>query len=223
MKSKITLFVLTLFATTNTFAHTASNELSHQQKNVKKVAQRVGAKTYLGKSKQNLEKPLQAIAWQESDFGKDIIGDCKHVRYYFKYNNKKINVTLNKIYFKEGMPYTFYKEKEQKVYIYGGFKQLRNGSLGPFQVKVSTAKYLIQDMKLTKYEYLLKNETMLIKKLLSDPEMGAILASEYLKVNYLEAQKNRCKDPLWRTISRYNGGNNNTVYVKLITNKIAKL
>lgn len=217
MKSVITVLVLLLTST----SALASIELTQEQKKVKTIAKRIGQQNKVkGKS---LDKTLQAIAWQESRFGQDLIGDCKHVKYYALNNNKKIAVNLEKIYFKQGIPYTTLNKIEKRVHVVGGIKQLKSGSLGPFQVRVNTAKYVIQEMKLSQYAHLLKSDTAIIDRLLKDPEFGATMAAGYLKINYKEAEQAGVKDPWWRSVSRYNGGNHNTTYVRHITNKMAKL
>ncbi len=94
----------------------------------------------------------------------------------------------------------------------GEFKPLHEMSLGPFQMRVFTAKEIIKENKLKEYYQYLKNTTALINKLITDVEFGAKLSAYYFIKNYNEALKRGMSRPYYRAVSRHNGGWNNTTY-----------
>ena len=103
-------------------------------------------------------------------------------------------------------------------------RQLSKASLGTYQVRVMTAKEVIKKDKFMNkhFSYLLEDEDKLIRMLLEENEFGALVAGHYLKMNYNYAVKKGI-DPYFYTVSRYNGGSNNTVYVERIRNNIKKI
>lgn len=94
----------------------------------------------------------------------------------------------------------------------GEFKPLKEMSLGPFQIRVFTAKEIIRDNKIEEYYKYLENDTALINKLITDVEFGAKLSGHYFIKNYNEAVKRGMSRPYYRAISRHNGGWNNKPY-----------
>lgn len=93
-------------------------------------------------------------------------------------------------------------------------------SLGPFQIKISTAQEVIQKSELSEYKYLLNNRFLLKEKLIHDHEFGALIASHYLMMNYNIAVEKHHRNP-WRfAVSRYNGGSNNYSYISKIQNNL---
>ncbi len=94
----------------------------------------------------------------------------------------------------------------------GEFKPLKEMSLGPFQIRVFTAKEIIRHNKLEAYYKYLENDTALINKLITDVEFGAKLSAHYFIKNYNEAVKRGMSRPYYRAISRHNGGWNNKPY-----------
>jgi predicted DNA-binding antitoxin AbrB/MazE fold protein len=101
----------------------------------------------------------------------------------------------------------------------GEFKPLKEMSLGPFQIRVFTAREIIKENKLRKYKKYLKNDTALINKLITDVEFGAKLSAYYFIKNYNEALRRGMSRPYYRAISRHNGGwNNKPYYTALMKN-----
>lgn len=100
---------------------------------------------------------------------------------------------------------------------------LDKSSLGPFQIRLATAKYTIKKQKLKKFYYLIDEDQLLINRLLSDVEFGATISANYLAINYKRALRNKRENPWFYCVSKYNGGSNNTTYVNRITDKLAKL
>ena len=102
-------------------------------------------------------------------------------------------------------------------------KSIEKASLGAFQIKLSTAKYVIEKQNLNQYNYLLTEDQLLINKLITDVEFSAKIAVNYLIVNYNRAIRNNRLNPWFYSVSKYNGGSNNTKYVNKIKEKLAKL
>lgn len=98
----------------------------------------------------------------------------------------------------------------------GEFKPLKEMSLGPFQMRLFTAREIIKDNKLKEYKKYLKNDTALINKLITDVEFGAKLSAYYFIKNYNEALRRGMSSPYYRAVSRHNGGWNNETYYKAL-------
>jgi hypothetical protein len=178
-------------------------------------------------------KILQAIAWQESSFGSNNIGDGSGNVYFYEkpvlkngrtYFSKR-TVHKDLTFLENSVRYILVRTKsgETKYRVKINFAELGKSSLGAFQIKVKTAKDVITKMELKEYYALLNNDNLLIVSLLNDTKFGAIIAGNYLKMNYQSAKKNGHKNPIKYAISRYNGGANNTIYISLITDKMKKL
>ena len=102
----------------------------------------------------------------------------------------------------------------------GKKKALVHSSLGVLQIKPSTAKEIIRRQKLTHLNYLLKDDEKLTEALLSDLEVQATIAANFLVLTYEEAKKKGYSDPYFRAISRYNGGwSNKKYYNKIKSNR----
>ena len=85
-------------------------------------------------------------------------------------------------------------------------RHLLKNSLGPFQIRIDTVKYMATKIKSLAF---LKNKSdwYIMNKLLNDYVFGAIIAANYLKLNYERTGNN-----YFQSISRYNGGKNNVKY-----------
>ena len=108
----------------------------------------------------------------------------------------------------------------------GSFKPLAEMSLGPFQIRVGTAKDVIRNNKLVKYNYLLEDDLKLINRLLTDAQFGAKITGYYFIKNYNEALRRNMWNPYFRAVSRHNGGWTNNRYYRVFLkdmNKIKKL
>lgn len=221
MKSFILITMFSIFTFVNNI-YAKDLILSKSQEQIKQVAHDVGAKNCIDGFCFN--KILQAIAWQESSYCNNIIGDSEGVMYYYKHNSEVVNINETDIFVKDGVKYTYYQPYEnkyiKKVYSRNGWKPLVESSLGPFQIKVTTAMEVITKMELKKYYPLLSNEKLLVSKLLSDEKFGALVAVSFLKMHYIRAKNDGVHNPLLRAISRYNGGNYNTVYINHIMKKV---
>jgi hypothetical protein len=84
-------------------------------------------------------------------------------------------------------------------------------SLGLAQVKVSTAKEVARKVKSLNWVNLLSDE-MIAGFLLKNNQFNVLIAAHYIRMNYNRALKRRMWNPLFKTISRYNGGWNNKIY-----------
>lgn len=95
---------------------------------------------------------------------------------------------------------------------------LRDSSLGIMQLRVTTAKHIIETTPLLKKEFkhLLSNEKTLIKMLLSNVEFSVMLSGYYMLQNYETALKRGLYNPYYSAISRHNGGWSNKVYYKKV-------
>jgi len=91
-------------------------------------------------------------------------------------------------------------------------------SHGVYHVRFKTAREIIKKDKWMNnhFAYLLKDDNELLRMLQEESRFGALIASTYLKMNYNHALKNNIENPWERAVSRYNGGNNNVVYIAKI-------
>lgn len=204
---------------------TQTTKLTPSQTEVRHIAKEVGSKNCVQGF--CFTEILQAIAWQESSYGRNLIGDSTGITYYFKHNDAHHNVNKKNTFITDGIRYTTYQPLENKykkrVYTKTKWKSLSDSSIGAFQIKLSTAQDVIERMKLKEYYFLLSNEQLLVSKLFTDTTFGATIAVNFLKMHYIKAQAQDHFNPSIRAISRYNGGNENTVYINLILTKVAKL
>jgi hypothetical protein len=105
-------------------------------------------------------------------------------------------------------------------YADGKLKSLYDSSIGVFQIKLSTVKFIIKsdDYMNKNFKHLLKNDKKLINMLLTSTSFSTLVAATYLKMNYEVALRRGYRNPWHSAISRYNGGWRNTTY----KNKIFK-
>jgi hypothetical protein len=226
MKKILMMFFIFLISTS--YLYSQENISAHQWK-IKNIAKIIGEDTCI-KSKTNkmcFGKTLQAIVWQESSYGLNIIGDRNKKVFYYKFNNTDFIVSKKETFLKNNIRYVYFnlfnKRYIRKVFIKTIRLPLSEASLGPFQIRLETAKMVILNFKLKKHYFLLKDDDKLISSLLSDPWFSGEIASLYLKMNYIHGLKNNHWDPWVLAVSRYNGGNYNEKYLKKIISKIKKL
>lgn len=222
MKHAIVFFALMLVAG---FSNASiSKHLTAEQEYVRLMAKTVGEENCI--EDMCFTKTLQAIAWQESSFGKHTIGDAKGTTYYYKHMGNEVVINKSETYVSNGVRYFDFipvkKVYVKKVYSRVGWKPLSQSSLGAFQIQIPTAKRVIEKMKLERYYGYLSNEQALVDALLKDVRFGATIAVNYLIMNYTWA-KGKYKSPWKLAVSRYNGGNKNTTYIGAIVKKIRKL
>ena len=170
---------------------------------------------------------LQAIAWQESTFGRNLVGDKSKIIYYYKDGHKRVQVPWSRVRESDKHMYAVVSgdgtKHEKQVFADVKTKELGNTAVGAFQVKMQTAKRVIKEMGLEQYKHLLDNDTALIKKLALDARFGALIAVNYLKLNYEHAKRRKIADPWFYAVSKYNGGSKNFTYVNLIKSKMGRL
>lgn len=172
-------------------------------------------------------KTLQAIAWQESSFGRNLVGDKSKIIYYYKDGHKRVQVPWSRVRESDKHMYAVVSndgtKHEKQVFADVKTKELGNTAVGAFQVKMQTAKRVIKEMGLEQYKHLLDNDTALIKKLTLDARFSALIAVNYLKLNYEHAKRRNIADPWFYAVSKYNGGSKNFTYVNLIKSKMDRL
>ena len=172
-------------------------------------------------------KTLQAIAWQESTFGRNLVGDSSKIVYYYKDGNNRVHVPWSRVRDSDEHMYAVVStgdtEHKKQVFVDVKTKELGNTAVGAFQVQKQTAKRVIKEMGLEQYKHLLENDTALIKKLALDARFGALIAVNYLKLNYEHAKRRNIEDPWFYAVSKYNGGSKNYTYVNLIKSKMDRL
>lgn len=205
--------------------YNSSFALDNDQIRIKKIAKETALEYCLPDL--CFDKSLQAITWQESSFGKHLIGDAKGIKYYYKHHDKKYYIPKSLVFKENGTLYYWYKpikiKFRKRVYKEIDWKPLNNSSLGAFQIKLETAKYVIIKRELYKYKHLLYNDEKLILKLLNEPKFSAVIAVNYLVLNYKIAKQRNYNYPWFYAISRYNGGTRNFSYVNKIKRKIQKM
>lgn len=172
-------------------------------------------------------KTLQAIAWQESTFGRNLVGDKSKIVYYYKDGNNRVHVPWSRVRDSDKHMYavvgTGDAQHKKQVFVDVKTKELGNTAVGAFQVQMQTAKRVIKEMGLEQYKHLLDNDTALIKKLTLDARFSALIAVNYLKLNYEHAKSRNMSDPWFYAVSKYNGGSKNFTYVNLIKSKMDRL
>lgn len=205
----------------------ASEERASQAKHmsVKKIAADV-AEQHCAEDR-CFTKTLQAIAWQESMFGKQLVGDKRKIVYYYQEGQKNVPVRESNVYRNGKDMYTTVhsngEAQRRHVYIEVKTKELAHSAVGAFQIKAQTAKHVIQEMKLSQFYHLLNNESALIRNLTLDARFAAIIAANYLKLNYEYAVDRKIQNPWFYAVSKYNGGSKNYTYVNLIRDKMKRL
>lgn len=105
----------------------------------------------------------------------------------------------------------------------GEFKPVKEMSLGPFQIRVFTAREIIRNNELKAYYKYLDDTTALINKLITDVEFGAKLSAYYFIHNYNEAKARGMSRPYFRAISRHNGGWSNKPYFNALMKNLREV
>lgn len=77
--------------------------------------------------------------------------------------------------------------------------------------------------KFKKYEGYVNKDQALINLLLTDVEASTYFAFYYLKMNYETAKRDGMSNPFFRSVSRYNGGWNNTPYYKRVMKNLKEV
>ena len=218
-------------ASTGASASTNSSTNTHEEApqtpsvKVKAIAAEVGSQNC--STDRCFTKTLQAIAWQESTFGRNLVGDKSKIIYYYKDGHKRVQVPLSRVRESDKHMYAVVSndgtKHEKQVFVDVKTKELGNTAVGAFQVKMQTAKRVIKEMGLEQYNHLLDNDTAIIKKLALDARFSALIAVNYLKLNYEHAKRRKIADPWFYAVSKYNGGSKNFTYVNLIKSKMGRL
>jgi len=99
----------------------------------------------------------------------------------------------------------------------GEKKLLVDSSLGCMQIRISTAKELAKKYKIISWLSNYSDEELGFK-LMSSNQLSAMIAGLHIAHYYDVALSRKWKRPWFKTISRYNGGWNNTYYF----NKVKK-
>lgn len=204
-----------------------SYELNNIQKGIIKVAYEAGKKTITSDG-MSFENALSGIVMQETTAGKVIIGDNYKMVYYTVINNKYIEINnVENIFEINNQKYLEIKinNKKHKVKVFEKKikKSYIESSIGPFQIQPKTAIRVINTYYKDKYEYLLKDNNLLINKLFTDIQFSADIAAKYLLLTYEEANTLNKDEKWFRAISRYNGGWNNREYFYNVLNHIVWL
>lgn len=216
-------------AGTNTSTNSSTNKHGEVQRTphvqVKEIAAEVASQNCA--SDRCFTKTLQAIAWQESTFGRNLVGDSSKIVYYYKDGSNRVHVPWSRVRDSDKHMYAVVgtgdvKHKKQ-VFVEVKTKELGNTAVGAFQVQMQTAKRVIKEMGLEQYKHLLDNDAALIKKLALDARFSALIAVNYLKLNYEHAKSRNIADPWFYAVSKYNGGSKNHTYVNLIKSKMDRL
>ena len=162
----------------------------------------------------DLALTLATLSFRETSFMTNMNPAQVSTKYYILVNGKKQ-------YFK--MTQKFNESKKQvvdfkgKKYVVNKEVYYGNDSLGPMEMKLSTAKVVIKKTpQLKKYLPLLKNNAELVKLIHTDKQFAVKLAGYYLIICYKEGEQKFGKNGnanFVRAISRYNGGWNNIKYL----------
>jgi hypothetical protein len=143
------------------------------------------------------------------------------------YNIGKLIKAKDGMTFENSLASIVFTESSGGKYIVGDrfSKHLRDASLGPFQIRIKTAKWIIKKDKFCNkyFGWLLKDEDALITYLLTKPKFSTILAGTYLKIYYNIALKRGYQNPWQYAISKYNGGSKNYKYINRVRGNIKLL
>jgi hypothetical protein len=136
------------------------------------------------------------------------------------YNIGKLIKAKDGMTFEHTLSSIAFTESSAGKYIIGDkfSKKLKDASLGVYQIRLETAKFIIKrDKFLNKhFKYLLKDNDALISMLLREEDFGALVAGHLLKFWYEYALRKGVKNPWFYAVSRYNGGTKNVKYVNRI-------
>ena len=100
-------------------------------------------------------------------------------------------------------------------------KPVSTASLGVFQIRLTTAKYIIRKNPILtcQFGHLLHQDKILTTFLLTKTEFSTLLAGFYLVMNYEIARAKGLSNPWYRAISKHNGGwHNYKYYSKVLKN-----
>jgi len=127
--------------------------------------------------------------------------------------------------FEKTLPSIMLRESSAKNNIIGDDKN-KNGSkrsftdssLGVMQVRVSTAREISK--KVTAMNWVNKlSDHKIANMLKNNNQFNILIAAHYIRINYNLSLRRKYIDPIFKTISRYNGGwHNKTYYSKVIKN-----
>ena len=199
----------------------------------------------------NFAYTLPSIMGVESSFGKIIIGD--------QYSNGKLKslyqsslgpfqirletakLVIQKTYLRKKYGYLIYKQNKKKLYekyfkikkklVYyksilqnTSWKQrARKGNIKAIETLSWAKRRYKYNLKLSyKLSKKIYKDIILINLLLNNTKFSALIAGNYLKMLYIEAQKKGYKYPYFRALGRYNGGWNNKKYARKVL-KMMKL
>lgn len=175
----------------------------------------------------DFEKTLPAIMLQESSARLGIIGDDKKTVYFYKNKGKEYIINKSETFIEDGKRYYNYQPIKniyvKKAYTKKVYKHITKSSIGPYQIKLSTARLVIKKFKMHRYYSLLKDNDRLITLLQYDVRFSSIIACNYLKYNYIRAVKRGFKNPWRAAVSHYNGGWNNIKYISKIQNRMKEI
>ena len=111
------------------------------------------------------------------------------------------------------------KFKIGDAYELNGTKRTKiNSSLGCMQVRMITAREVAKKVKSLKWVNRLSDEKI-ASMLIHNNQFNVLIAAHYIRLNYNYAIKRGFWNPVFKTISRYNGGwHNKTYYDKVMKN-----
>ena len=143
------------------------------------------------------------------------------------YNIGKLIKAKDGMTFENSLASIVFTESSAGKYVVGDrfSKHLRDASLGAFQIRIKTAKWIIKKDKFCNkhFKFLLEDEDALITYLLTKPRFGAIIAGFFLKISYEYALRKGIENPWEYAISRYNGGDKNYKYINRVKKNIKLL
>ncbi len=197
-------------------------------------------KQYKSSDGQSFEKIISGIYLQESWAGRDIIGDkysdigyvksiyesslgagqiqlgtAQTLLSYFPELRKKYSsLSHNNIYSYK----TYSKHLTQIAYFKGvlGTPDISKKTKDWAEKELATHKKIINE----KYLSDIKKDDMLVNKLLTDIDFSTTLSIHYLIMNYEVAKKKGFKNPMYSTISKYNGGWENPKYYSFVAKRM---
>lgn len=139
----------------------------------------------------------------------------------FSYNIGRYIKAKDGMTFENTLASIIYTESSAGKFIIGDKdKRLKNCSLGPYQIRLKTAKWIINKDKFLYRHFNKFSDDRLVTLLLTKREFGALIAGSLLKYWYNTALDRNIKHPWFYAVSRYNGGVHNYKYVNRIRKNI---
>lgn len=207
--------------------------LNRYQKHIIKIVYNTCEK-YKASDGFSFENTCAAITLTESSGGKNLVGDqgkypsilvtsslgAMQIRVRTVLEVLKNNLKLRKKYIRFWHPDIDAICKYKNILIAMKYYRAKWHGAHGAQAKIYRIKYYEAKKQFARYRKAYYKDLAIAETLLSDVHFSAIIAANYLILNYEIAKKRGYWNPWFKAVSRYNGGWENTRYVKRVARNL---